>query len=565
MIDREPRLRRAAWTTLPAIAAGVVGLASLAVSAIPFERVQRAVDAFAADGHAESFTAALHHAAVVKVRLVAIVLLASAPVLFRFRDAIAARVASETADVIAYLSDWTPVRLTTSVVLAMITAIGAIVRALALRQPVNYDEAFTFITYVRRPLWVSVSDYSYPNNHVLHTMLAHASTTLFGIAPPALRLPAFAAGVALIPLTFIAARKLCDETTAIVAAALAATAEVLIAFSVLARGYTLVTAWFLLMLVFAVDVAVRDDRRAWTPFVIAAALGFFTIPTFVYAFAVVSAWILWTAPRTAGSLAKAAVATAVLVALLYLPILLVSGIRAGAAYGYGSGDEGGLIQFLRAWWTDLARGANPFAAALVAIAAGVGGVTSGPHVRRLAIVSIGCAAMAVVAQRIVMPPRVWLFAVPVLLMLVASAGATVVRHRRPIVLPIALLITLDAFRGRPAQYTEVYGPEEIAMTRDVEPATVFLKDRLKPEDAVATAFPTIDLVDYYFRLHTMPIDALRNPPHAPARTFIVANDRAGNDVGSIVREKHLDIGPERPQLLMRAEFNAVYLLSERSQ
>lgn len=550
---------------LPAMVAGVLGAVSLAVSAIPFERVQRAVDAFAADGHAESFTATLHHAAVVKVRLLAIVLLASVPLLWRYRDTIVKRVRTELTDTIAYFREWTPIGATHSILLLIVTIAGTLVRAMALRQPINYDEAFTFITYVRRPLWVSMSDYSYPNNHVLHTVLAHASTAVFGMAPPALRLPAFVTGVVLIPLAFVVARKLSDAATAIGTAALVSGAEALIAFSVLARGYTLVTAWFLLALLFAFDAVVRDDRRAWVPLVIAAALGFFTIPTFVYAFAVVAAWMVWTAPGKALSVAKASVATALLVTLLYLPILLVSGIRAGATYGVGNADSGVVIRFLRDCWIDVTRGAAPFSAALVAVAAAAGFITAGPHLRRLAAVTVGCALVAVLAQRVVMPPRVWLFAIPVVLMLVAHAAATIVRRRPVIVAAIAVLVALDAFRGRPAQYTEVYGPEEIAMTRDVEPATLFVKDRLGPRDAVVTAFPTIDLVDYYFRLHGMPIDALRNPPIHPARLFIVANEAAGNSVESIATARQIEVGPTRPQLLMRTGFNAVYQLPERPQ
>src|SRR5450631_3222237 len=51
-------------------------------------------------------------------------------------------------------------------------AIFAVVLRIAhLRQPMRYDEAWTFVHYASQPLSVALSDYSFPNNHVFHSLL----------------------------------------------------------------------------------------------------------------------------------------------------------------------------------------------------------------------------------------------------------------------------------------------------------------------------------------------------------------------------------------------------------
>ena len=563
MIDHDTRPAPSTLSWLPSVAALALGIALLAASAIPFERVQAAVDAFSADGHAESFTRALHHAAVVNLRVVAAALIAFAAWAARCREQVARRARSLWIDTRTYVSERRPIERASLVLLAAITAAGAAVRALALRQPVNYDEAFTYITYVRRPLWVSLSDYSYPNNHVLHTLLAHLSTRVFGMGPVALRLPAFIAGVAIVPLTYLVARKLSDDASAIVAAALVAASEVLIAFSVLARGYSLLTAAFLLALLFAADIA-RGDRRAWAPFVIACSLGFYALPTFIYPFGVLGMWIAWTAPRTLGALTAAALATLAIVIVLYLPILVVSGLGAGAAYGYGSAAPSSVARFARDCWTDWVRGANPFVAAAMGAAA-IGAAIGGRPLRRLGAATLACAIAAVVLQRVAMPPRVWLFTVPIALMLAANAIGSVARDRPAIVAVVCALVCLDAFRLRPPQYVEEYGSDEIAMVRDVEAATTFVGTRLTPRDAIAAAFPTIDLVEYYLRLHGMPVEPLRNPPPSAVRYLVVTNDRVGNSLAAVIDARRLDVDVSRRQLLLETEFNRVYSLPKRPQ
>src|SRR5690242_8416460 len=86
--------------------------------------------------------------------------------------------------------------------------LGVAVRARLLGGPMRYDEAFTLLNYAGPPVTTLLSNYSAPNNHILHSLLVHASTALLGYDPPAVRLPAFVAGCALVPLTYAVGRRL---------------------------------------------------------------------------------------------------------------------------------------------------------------------------------------------------------------------------------------------------------------------------------------------------------------------------------------------------------------------
>ena len=110
------------------------------------------------------------------------------------------------------------------------------------------DEAMSFIEFASKPLALGVSYYPAPNNHLFHTVLEHLSFVIFGEHEWALRLPAFLAGVLLIPAAYITARIHYGRNSGLIAATLVAVSSTLILYSTNARGYTLVCLFFLLLL-----------------------------------------------------------------------------------------------------------------------------------------------------------------------------------------------------------------------------------------------------------------------------------------------------------------------------
>lgn len=189
-------------------------------------------------------------------------------------------------------------------ILGAITLIGLFLRLLLINKPIEYDEAYTFVYFASRPFKYILADYSVPNNHIFHTILVGLAYRLFGGQAWVLRLPAFIAGVLIVPVMYITARRFFSRHQALGAAALIAVANWFIMYSVNGRGYTLLILFALLLTNFAGILVIRHysprseakwgSKSALIAFALTAALGFYTIPIFLYPMAGVSLWVVMT-------------------------------------------------------------------------------------------------------------------------------------------------------------------------------------------------------------------------------------------------------------------------------
>ena len=123
--------------------------------------------------------------------------------------------------------------------------------------PMVHDEAYTYVTF-SRSLFLAISDYSKPNNHILHSILVYFSTRIFGKAAWAVRLPALLAGVLLVPASYWLASRLYDRWTALGTAFLVAWFPPLVVYSNVARGYSMVALFTLITLALGDHVLFRS-------------------------------------------------------------------------------------------------------------------------------------------------------------------------------------------------------------------------------------------------------------------------------------------------------------------
>jgi dolichyl-phosphate-mannose-protein mannosyltransferase len=226
-------------------------------------------------------------------------------------------------------------------IVLLIFAIGIILRVWHLGRVIHYDEAATYLEFASRPLYRALSNYSYPNNHLLHTLLAHFCVVLFGNNAVALRLPAFAAGCLAVPMSWLAARTLYDRATGVLTAGCVAALPTFIEFSVNARGYSL--QWLFVLAAMALGAVLLENpslKTGWAAFVAVAVAGLYTIPTMAIPLAGIAIWMLTAMlvnegiPGVSGLLKKLAcvsLAVALSATLFYLPPLLASGPTAVAA------------------------------------------------------------------------------------------------------------------------------------------------------------------------------------------------------------------------------------------
>jgi hypothetical protein len=420
-----------------------------------------------------------------------------------------------------------------------IVLLGAGFRLVYLQQPIRYDEAFTFTEFASRPLYYALSFYPEPNNQLLHTLLVHVSYLAFGNQLWAIRLPAFLAGVLVVPATYLVGRQLYGAPTALLGAGLVAASSILIEYSTNARGYTLLTLLFLIG-VALVCCGVRHANAA-APLATSAfmALGFYAIPTMLYAFATLLVWVVWAGgfrrPTRRLALAGLIVVTGAVSLLLYLPPLIVSGLNnlLGNRFvvpldwqSFARELPHSLATSWALWTRDLPA---PIVAVLV-VGFGLGLVLHsrlsrmpGPPLMAAALVA--CLPI-LVAQRVVPFERVWLFLLPAAL-LTASAGLvwllSLVASKRLDALVSALGVGATLGLGLlVVQSGSILRSDETGSFPDAQAVTGLLAGRLAPDDSVVTSIPaSLPELQYYFRRDGLDAAALVRRPAAGGHVYLV--------------------------------------------
>lgn len=218
-------------------------------------------------------------------------------------------------------------------VLLLIVA-GVLLRGWMLFQPITADEATGFVRFATRSASVVVSDMSHYSNHVLHTLLVKLVTSVFGVSNWSVRLPAFLAGILLMPLYYLFVRSMFNRYIALMALAMVAASGGLIEYSALSRGFAL--AWlFLIAALMAGRYFIKEGGPvAALAMAVCAALGLWSVPTALYGMLMVYGWVLLSllADRDQAQADRmlwwsfSVVAALVLALLLYAPVISTHGI-----------------------------------------------------------------------------------------------------------------------------------------------------------------------------------------------------------------------------------------------
>ncbi len=176
--------------------------------------------------------------------------------------------------------------------LVIILLLGLSLRVLGMLRPIAYDEAYTFLHFVKQPLNICLADYHVPNNHLLNSLMAHFSVIIFGNTILGLRLPVFLFGSGLIYMTYLLWNRLTNQWTALLAAAMVAASYPLISYSVDARGYIIKTFFFISAFYVASYLSEITEKKYWISFSFLIALAFYAVPTMLYGFGMIYLWIV---------------------------------------------------------------------------------------------------------------------------------------------------------------------------------------------------------------------------------------------------------------------------------
>ncbi|MDQ6802049.1 MAG: glycosyltransferase family 39 protein [Acidobacteriota bacterium] len=388
----------------------------------------------------------------------------------------------------------------------VLTVAAAIVRLpMLVSRPMGTDESASFIYYASHPLWVPITIYGSPNNHVLHSVLMHIAWTLFGSAEWALRLPAFLAGIAIIPLTYIAARALGDRGS-LLAASMSASAPALADYSTNARGYTLLCCCVLICTI-AMARIVREGKGEIL-FAVSAALGFFTVPVMLYPFAMLAVW-----GRKRGL--RAVIGAIALTLLLYAPILVVSGIESLTSNPYVRPFPlavffRSLPSYATAVWSSWFAGV-PLIIQILIAAGFIIGVRKHP-------MWIGFAAVIAILflQRVLPFPRIWL---PFLILMFITAAASWPWSRSEPAVAAAIFIALTIMGMNSTRLRET---GELRAVREIARE---LNRRASPGDPLLALPPSdIPIAFYCHRVEVLHPDVNR------PRLFAIENRDYGQSL-----------------------------------
>jgi uncharacterized membrane protein len=521
----------------------LLGLLSTAASFLSFHYLLAKALALSRTGRTQFFTPDVYQHMRARLRLVAVACFAMAVLVLTFRRRAFRWLEIFTADAATFgraiASEWKSTPAQDLWAIAAIVCLAAPLRIPLLSQPMRYDEAYTVTTYVSRPFYVGLSLYTQPNNHLFHTLLVHLAYLVFGNRPWALRLPAFVAGLLLVPATYVAAHSLYRTEGAILAAALTALSSVLIEYSTSARGYSLVCLFFIMLIPIAAYLIRNQGWTGWFLFSLVAALGLYTIPIMLYPVGGVAVWVLLctvsgdaTSPgRVMIGLFVAGVLTTVLTTVLYSPVFAVS----GPACVFANSVVRPLptrvfltelpVSFISTWryWN---RALPLFLIRVLVLGFGISLVWRARCSRfrvPLPLALVAWLAPVLLVQRVVPFERVWTFALP--LYLVASAAglalvATRLLSRFPIrhgmILFAAAVCLWTAWYVRRGDI--IYATNE---GRGLQDTARYLKSRLSTGDSVAVALPSLASLEYYFLKQDVPISYLNAP--VSHHLFVVVN------------------------------------------
>lgn len=460
---------------------------------------------------------------------------------------------------------WTEYLLVSGLILLALFARGAL-----LMIPMDHDEAYTIVAFASGPLKEGLSDYHHPNNHLFHTLLAHFSIGAFGLSPWSVRLPAFLMGILLIPVIYLFTRVVYGKETALLAAGFSAAYPGFISMSVNARGYTTIVVFTIVILFLAYYVLSHKSLLGWGLLVFFSVLGFYTIPIFLFSYAVMVAWVglavlLFDRQKKAYRskwefflwLAGSGFVIGLLTLALYSPVIiryrgfgiLTSGVPVQESFrDFLDELVTRLYDNYKVWMQRLPSFFAPFAGAgavfslLFPIRASE---DSKKMARLLPYAAVISSVIIVLVMRVNIYPRFVSFFLPLLIIWIAagwvgfSSWLLQRLHLPGKVFQTILLLTLAGIVVTTVVNVIHQPYAGFHKKGDIEKLALYLQENLREDDLVVVSPPHDAKLWYYSRLINLNMDHYkRELPFF--RAFIVVDPTYGETVESVLIER----GPE---------------------
>jgi hypothetical protein len=477
----------------------------------------------------------------------------------------------------------------TVVILFLILAAAIIFRLVHIYGEMTHDEAYTFIVFGSTTIFNIITNYHLPNNHILNSILINISTHLFGIQPWAVRLPSLLAGLVIIPSTYALARIIYDKYTAILSVLLIAILPGAIQYATQARGYSLVALFTILTLWLANYVRTSKNLFAWSLLILFSALGFYSVPVFLFPFGIVFAWLffetLFIDPGEYNSRINflkywmlAGFCSAVLVLILYTPVFIYSGaakvfanpwVTPESWTGFIPSIPGHLMSVWQEW-----TGRFSTVWAFLLLPGFFFGILLHRRITRqyfpLQIAAILWITILILIQRPLGVTKIWVFLQAPFMMWCAAGWMGLLKDLRlgfAQHVPLAAIVTgLAVLLATTNAILEVPGiSKSWAVRSPAENTVLAISDQLGPRDLIIVDAPYDASIWYYSRLYDLADSHFDN--RLPFEKLFVIVSRTDNQTVESVLEtrgpKAFLVDPSDARSVINFQNLDTYQLSQR--
>jgi hypothetical protein len=451
--------------------------------------------------------------------------------------------------------------------LLAILVLSFLMRIFLIYRPMGHDEAYTAVIFAFEPLSKGLSDYHFPNNHVFHTFLVHLTYKLFGPVEWAIRMPAFIASVLLAPFGYILARRWYGERVALLSGVLIAVLPDTIHYAVNARGYSLLALFTLLTFILTLYARQHKNKAAWFLSAITGGLGFYTLPIMAYPLAIIYAWLglSWLFKLYGQDYSRinflfhiigTGIFTAIIGLFLYIPIFLNWGFASLFANPYVSAMDQTLysqtiLSRFSESWEVLNQGAVP-GFGYILIAGFILSIIFHWKISRdkipISLLSLIIISFLLIIQRPNVFNRTWQFFYPLACIWVSVGWVALVeailhfirvKSSKVQVIITGLFALVFIING--LSYLQEHIPTSVEGYGTIERASVYIMDRLTPEDIVIITAVDDAPMWYYFEKYGFGRDYfLKEQPFKYAYVAVTWSDN--QTLEQVILERGPDLG-----------------------
>lgn len=452
--------------------------------------------------------------------------------------------------------------------LLLFALIGGYFRILIIDRPMTHDETYSYLAFASQGIRVITSDYHLPNNHIFHSLLIWLSTEAFGSEPWAIRLPVFLVGLSLLFFAYISIKiYFKDESVALFLAGVVALHPEMIRMSTEARGYSVIALISLVMWGLSTFLSKNNNLFGWVLFVILGTVGFYSIPTMLYAYGMFLLWLLflWFRGGISDTYEKneflyyffgSGLGVVILTNLLYVPIYY--------KIGFNQFLDNMVVQemqsktfgiYLEQFWSriiGLSIRWNDGALAVISLILLFGFVYSLLNYKTIFatppfVFSASVWLLAVLSiQRNVPWPRVWFFLLPIYLTYCCIGILYFIRKYLAnvkysnVFIPGLLILFLFSTTSWILSDSHLMATWR-GVPGDVEKGVVFLKTTIKENDVIVVTSPDGPATRYYTLENGLPFDHFELNKENIDKAYIVINTDHAQTPGFVI-EKRGSIG-----------------------